>query len=85
MNRRSFITNLSSIGLFTILPGAGRVWCARKPVDVMQFFDMPRRMVSIPTEHYLEIYSRLIEITSRAIGIPGNFSHDHPQRPLVSR
>lgn len=32
MTRRSFITNLGAIGLFTILPGAGRVWRVERSV-----------------------------------------------------
>lgn len=31
MTRRSFLTNLGALGLFTILPGAGRVWRAERP------------------------------------------------------
>ncbi len=32
MNRRSFIRNLAGIGVFSILPGAGRIWKAQRPV-----------------------------------------------------
>ena len=31
MNRRNFLRNLAGIGLFSILPGAGRVWKAQRP------------------------------------------------------
>lgn len=30
MNRRGFLTKLGGIGLFSILPGAGRIWKARR-------------------------------------------------------
>ena len=30
MNRRKFLTNLGKLGVFTILPGAGRVWKAQR-------------------------------------------------------
>ena len=30
MNRRSFVRKLAGIGLFTILPGAGRIWKAER-------------------------------------------------------
>lgn len=30
MNRRSFVTKLAGIGLFSILPGAGRLWKAER-------------------------------------------------------
>lgn len=35
MNRRNFIRNLAGIGLFSILPGAGRVWKATKVINPM--------------------------------------------------
>lgn len=31
MNRRNFITKLGGIGLFSVLPGAGRVWRVERP------------------------------------------------------
>ena len=37
MNRRKFFANLGTLGLFTILPGAGRVWKARKNIKYMEF------------------------------------------------
>ena len=30
MNRRNFLRNIAGIGIFSILPGAGRVWKAEK-------------------------------------------------------
>lgn len=30
MNRRHFLANFGKLGLFTILPGAGRVWKAQR-------------------------------------------------------
>ncbi len=38
MNRRKFLTSLGALGLFNILPGAGRVWKAEKLVPVTERF-----------------------------------------------
>jgi hypothetical protein len=34
MNRRNFLSKLAGIGLFSILPGAGRVWKAERKVII---------------------------------------------------
>ena len=31
MNRRNFLRNIAGLGIFSILPGAGRVWKAESP------------------------------------------------------
>jgi len=49
MNRRSFVRKLAGIGLFTILPGAGRIWKAERqspyqwlPNTVIQVGPVPK-------------------------------------------
>jgi len=37
MNRRSFVRKLAGIGLFTILPGAGRIWKAERKFDLLPY------------------------------------------------
>lgn len=40
MTRRNFITSLGAVGLFNILPGAGRVWRIASAVN-LAFDDSP--------------------------------------------
>lgn len=62
MNRRNFITDLGKIGLFSILPGAGRIWKAEVPV--------PRRV--LPILPYLP--SLIIPVSSQGEGHPWTFA-----------
>jgi len=42
MNRRGFIRNLAGIGVFSILPGAGRIWKARRPHSLYELMFLPQ-------------------------------------------
>jgi hypothetical protein len=42
MNRRGFIRNLAGIGVFSILPGAGRIWKARRPHSMYRLMFLPQ-------------------------------------------
>jgi hypothetical protein len=37
--RRKFLTSLGTIGVFSILPGAGRIWRAERPIVTPEFWE----------------------------------------------
>lgn len=78
MNRRAFLTSLGKLGVFTILPGAGRVWRAERRIQRIEihqdaytiFVDDPDGFVS--TADIKEIL-RLLQ----------SFNEPLPPRPLL--
>ncbi len=48
MNRRNFLSNLAGIGLFSILPGAGRIWVARRDLAEV---DTSFKCIMVPPDH----------------------------------
>lgn len=58
MNRRKFLTGLGTLGLFTILPGAGRVWKAEKKIQYLAFMEDIEpiiAMIPYPDHHMIPV------------------------------
>lgn len=63
-NRRAFFKQLAGIGLFSILPGAGRIWKAEtviQPALIVDPFEVFRApMESLPEEIDIRVFSASI-------------------------
>lgn len=69
MNKRTF---LRTLGLFTILPGAGRVWKAvrvppQRPPQLVAYWHQTRRVQHYVTQEYLDAFR---ELCLECTGIP---------------
>ena len=57
MNRRKF-TKLIGIGVFTILPGAGRIWKVQKQLPDLRLLYSPYACALPPMVDFIPIYFR---------------------------
>ena len=78
MNRRKFLTNIGKLGVFTILPGAGRVWKAeRKPFPIQLFRS--------PQFHYIPTFADFLKIRQQANELLAQLDPNHaPILPHLS-
>ena len=58
MNRRNFLRNLAGIGLFTILPGAGRIWKVQRVVPEY-VIDLPPGTPPLDMEELFRLIYRI--------------------------
>lgn len=77
MNRRAFLTSLGKLGVFTILPGAGRVWRAeRKVVAPTDLWSYDELMQFVHTTY------RIVERHDKQV-LQAIFNEPLPPRPLL--
>lgn len=62
MNRRQFIRNLAGIGVFSILPGAGRVWKATRPTGIAYWLQSERHSYCFSNCYLEGIFQKLYEL-----------------------